>query len=162
VRYLVESQRPDGSWVPLWFGNEHAPGEDNPTYGTARTLSALQAPLVRGMPGASACADKAAAWLLQVQNSDGGWGGAGQVASTVEETGVVLAALGQRAAESAAEHDAISRGARWLAAAIAEGAPAAAPIGLYFARLWYYEAMYPLIFGLAGLATARETLGARV
>ena len=28
----------------------------------------------------------------------------------------------------------------------------AAPIGLYFARLWYYEELYPLIFALHGLA----------
>src|SRR5262245_32181985 len=30
VRYLADSQQRDGSWVPLWFGNEHAPGENNP------------------------------------------------------------------------------------------------------------------------------------
>src|SRR5262249_34402926 len=33
LRYLAGSQRPDGSWVPLWFGNQFAPGDENPTYG---------------------------------------------------------------------------------------------------------------------------------
>ena len=28
------------------------------------------------------------------------------------------------------------------------------PLGLYFARLWYYEELYPLIFALEGLAGA--------
>jgi squalene-hopene/tetraprenyl-beta-curcumene cyclase len=33
---------------------------------------------------------------------------------------------------------------------------AGAPVGLYFARLWYFEDLYPLIFGLQGLAAGRE------
>jgi hypothetical protein len=28
------------------------------------------------------------------------------------------------------------------------------PIGLYFARLWYFERLYPLIFAVGGLASA--------
>src|SRR5207248_1112089 len=31
LAYLAEHQRPDGSWVPLWFGNQHAPDDANPT-----------------------------------------------------------------------------------------------------------------------------------
>src|SRR5205807_6954399 len=38
LRYIARHQRPDGSWLPLWFGNQHAPNEENPTYGTARVL----------------------------------------------------------------------------------------------------------------------------
>ena len=41
-RFLNESQRPDGSWIPLWFGNEHHPEETNPVYGTARVLLAYR------------------------------------------------------------------------------------------------------------------------
>jgi squalene-hopene/tetraprenyl-beta-curcumene cyclase len=33
----------------------------------------------------------------------------------------------------------------------------AAPIGLYFARLWYWETFYPLIFAVEGLRAARST-----
>src|SRR5207237_3394686 len=38
LRFLKDQQRPDGSWLPLWFGNQHMSGETNPTYGTARVL----------------------------------------------------------------------------------------------------------------------------
>ncbi len=42
------------AWIPLWFGNEQAPGEDNPAYGTARVLFGLHASLVR----ADRCGDR--------------------------------------------------------------------------------------------------------
>ena len=37
-RYLASQQRADGAWVPLWFGNQAAADDENPTYGTARVL----------------------------------------------------------------------------------------------------------------------------
>src|SRR5262249_54748289 len=40
--FLARTQRPDGSWLPLWFGNQHATDEENPTYGTARVLAAYR------------------------------------------------------------------------------------------------------------------------
>ncbi len=40
--FLARNQRPDGSWLPLWFGNQHAPDDENPTYGTARVLAAYR------------------------------------------------------------------------------------------------------------------------
>src|SRR5262249_27735698 len=40
--YPARQQRPDGSWLPLWFGNQHAPDDENPTYGTARVLAAYR------------------------------------------------------------------------------------------------------------------------
>jgi len=42
LRYLAAQQRPDGSWVPLWFGNQHHPQEENPVYGTAKVLMAYR------------------------------------------------------------------------------------------------------------------------
>jgi hypothetical protein len=33
-----------------------------------------------------------------------------------------------------------------------------APIGLYFARLWYHERLYPVIWTLGALHTARQAL----
>ena len=36
---------------------------------------------------------------------------------------------------------------------------AGSPLGLYFARLWYYEELYPLVFALEGLAGARPSAG---
>ncbi|HXG08977.1 MAG TPA: prenyltransferase/squalene oxidase repeat-containing protein, partial [Gemmataceae bacterium] len=40
--FLRRQQRPDGSWVPLWFGNQFAPNDENPVYGTARVLAAYR------------------------------------------------------------------------------------------------------------------------
>jgi len=31
LRCLLNMQRDDGTWVPLWFGNQHTPGQQNPT-----------------------------------------------------------------------------------------------------------------------------------
>jgi squalene-hopene/tetraprenyl-beta-curcumene cyclase len=165
VDYLRSSQRSDGSWIPLWFGNEHAPDEDNPVYGTSRTIRGLQASLVRDLPDAADCRRRAVAWLLAAQNVDGGWGGNRGVASSVEETGVALAALGRSVAygrtrgtvgdaESRQLAESVVRGARWLIEHTVD-LPSASPIGLYFARLWYFEELYPLIFAIEGLAAAR-------
>jgi hypothetical protein len=38
----------------------------------------------------------------------------------------------------------------WLAEALKEGREPA-PIGLYFASLWYFEARYPLVLALPAL-----------
>ena len=80
---------------------------------------------------------------------------------SVEETGVVLSALGQVNSRGGDEHvaKAIESGARWLCGAVEDAERAAAPIGLYFARLWYYEELYPLIFAVEGLASARRGVG---
>ena len=139
IEFLAGNQRADGSWVPLWFGNEHAPGEDNPTYGTARVLLGLSSALMVGESRGEACRRAAIKWLLDAQNPSGGWGGDRAVATSIEETGVVLQALGRFASDPHVATS-IARGGRWLSEAIASSAgDPAAPIGLYFARLWYYE-----------------------
>jgi squalene-hopene/tetraprenyl-beta-curcumene cyclase len=79
------------------------------------------------------------------------------VPSSIEETGIVLAALGRSAGDGDEGRisNAVVRGAHWLIDATAGGAEtAAAPLGLYFARLWYYEELYPVVFALAGLVSA--------
>ena len=102
----------------------------------------------------------AVTWLLEAQNADGGWGGSRGVTSSIEETGVVLAALGRsvRDGDERRVSNAIARGARWLMDADVGAATAASPVGLYFARLWYYEDLYPLVFAVEGLAAARAAL----
>ena len=40
--YLRKHQHDDGSWTPLWFGNQLHPEEENPVYGTARVLLAYR------------------------------------------------------------------------------------------------------------------------
>ncbi len=152
LTFLERAQRADGAWVPLWFGNEHAPGEENPTYGTSRVLIGLSD------FAAAACRRRGLAWLLAAQNADGGWGGDRGVRSTIEETGIALAAICSCAedGDSIAVSAAASLGARWLTHATETNDLRAAPIGLYFARLWYFEELYPLILGVAGLAAYRS------
>jgi squalene-hopene/tetraprenyl-beta-curcumene cyclase len=158
--YLESTQRGDGSWIPLWFGNEDAPAEDNPVYGTARVLLGLHGILIRDHPRADTCRRRAVLWLLDVQNDDGGWGGNDGVLPSVEETGIALSALGHVSSGVRNERvaKAIESGARWLCDAVAHPERPAAPIGLYFARLWYYEELYPLIFAVEGLGSVRGHL----
>lgn len=163
VRFLERTQGADGSWIPLWFGNQGAPDDANPVYGTARVLEGLAA-----LPDAEAAPDaerRAARWLVAAQGSDGGWGGAPGVAPSIEETAAAVAALAAfrrlpRAGPASAGpvpglEEAVGNGVRRLIDATGGGRRAEpAPIGLYFAKLWYSEALYPRIFALAALAAA--------
>jgi squalene-hopene/tetraprenyl-beta-curcumene cyclase len=161
VNFLAVTQRTDGTWIPLWFGNEHAPGELNPAYGTAGVLLGLHSTDDAGDSRITNCRRLAVRWLLEAQNADGGWGGSAAVPSSIEETGIVLAALGRSVADGDEGRmaKAVERGAHWLIDATGNGAAtAAAPLGLYFARLWYYEELYPIVFALAGLAGAAAVL----
>ncbi len=156
--FLARQQRADGSWVPLWFGNQDDPAEENPVYGTGRVLLAYR--------GLGRLADEPARrglrWLASNQNGDGGWGGAGpglsggreDGASSVEETAVAVEALAS--VESGSEFEpALDDGLRWLIGAVESGRHRrASPIGFYFARLWYYEKLYPLVFTVSALGRA--------
>jgi squalene-hopene/tetraprenyl-beta-curcumene cyclase len=153
--YLGSHQRPDGSWLPLWFGNQRAPEDENPTYGTARVLAAYrdldkmnEEPARRGV-----------AWLLSVQNADGGWGGAAGVPSSMEETALAVEVLLDAGSEAEA---AVNKGLAWLVEQVeAGGLHNPTPIGFYFAKLWYYEKLYPIIFTVAALGRARRKLANR-
>jgi squalene-hopene/tetraprenyl-beta-curcumene cyclase len=156
ITYLTRCQAADGSWIPLWFGNEGMTGHVNATYGTARVVAALNDPPTRDPAPAQAARQRGIDWLLQAQNADGGWG-AGATPSSIEETGVAVQALA--AAGSAETTQVTLRGVRWLIVETNEGHDTPpTPIGLYFARLWYYEELYPLIFALAALSRARTAI----
>jgi squalene-hopene/tetraprenyl-beta-curcumene cyclase len=157
VRYLVRSQRSDGAWEPLWFGNQHAPGDANPTYGTARVLEGLCT-----LPEAAtslAAETRARLWIEKSQNGDGGWGGAPGVRSSVEETALAVSALATvcrtRLPAAAETFTAVRRGADWLLSATGSGrVHNPSPIGFYFAKLWYFEVLYPLIFSVEAMSLA--------
>jgi squalene-hopene/tetraprenyl-beta-curcumene cyclase len=154
IQYLRLAQRNDGAWLPLWFGNEFVEGESNPTYGTARVVAALGQTQAAGFDAVSGMAAKARRWLLSSQNDDGGWGGSAGAPSSIEETGLALEALAGGATEM---EPALERGARWLVERTCKGTETtASPIGFYFAKLWYFEKLYPLIFALSGLAQLKQ------
>jgi squalene-hopene/tetraprenyl-beta-curcumene cyclase len=162
------SQRPDHSWLPLWFGNQQAPDDINPTYGTARVLLAVEG-------GAKDCAPYfwevavhfGMQWLVGVQNADGGWGGGAGTPSSIEETALAVEAIaavfphavpvvnwkmGKRTFAPADAERAIQRGALFLIERTNGGCSfEPTPIGFYFAKLWYFEKLYPLIFTVAAL-----------
>ena len=53
----------------------------------------------------------------------------------------------------------IRRGAAWLTCQIEAGTwRQPTPIGFYFARLWYFEELYPLVFTVAALDRATRGL----
>lgn len=145
--YLEREQHPDGSWIPLWFGNQRTIGQTNPTYGTAQVVAALARLTPDRFPRRDALAGQGVRWLLGAQNGDGGWGGAGGTPSSIEETALAVAALA-----AAGESGSVLRGAEWLVRRTGEGTRfEASPIGLYFSSLWYSELLYPVIFTVEAL-----------
>jgi squalene-hopene/tetraprenyl-beta-curcumene cyclase len=158
VSFLAKTQRDDGSWLPLWFGNQHAPDDINPTYGTARVVISLQELAERHVSLPARMLEKARQWLLYAQNPDGSWGGFPKGLPSVEETALAVEALASLPwdGDTAA---AVNAGVGWLMERI-ESAEwlRPSPIGFYFAKLWYYERLYPMIFTVAALARARDYL----
>jgi squalene-hopene/tetraprenyl-beta-curcumene cyclase len=168
--FLARCQRVEGSWIPLWFGNQHAYEELNLTYGTSRVLLAWIAADNRDwlkldpQLAISQRMESAVQWLLQAQSLDGGWGGAVRTESSIEETAIAIESL-----TSFAEHrsqavgllneqlrsriaNAIERGVQWLQIKTNNGSTfEPSPIGFYFAKLWYFEKHYPLVYCVAAL-----------
>jgi squalene-hopene/tetraprenyl-beta-curcumene cyclase len=155
LRFLARTQRPDGSWLPLWFGNQHMPDDENLTYGTARVLAAYRD---LGMMDTEP-ARKGIAWLTRNQNLDGGWGGGKDTPSSIEETALALDAIVdvRNATES------VNKGLAWLVEQVEQGGLShPTPIGFYFAKLWYFEKLYPIIFAVSALGRARKSIPPRM
>ncbi|MFM8579308.1 MAG: prenyltransferase/squalene oxidase repeat-containing protein [Planctomycetaceae bacterium] len=163
-RFLATAQRSDGSWVPLWFGNERQePAQENPVYGTSRVLVAIDE-------------QRAIDWLTGAIGADGGFGGDRGLEPSIEETSLAVEALARvaehspdvtrlspsRAARMEKARAAVEAGVRWLVERTDEGSRLeSAPIGLYFAKLWYSEETYPPAFMLAALERASRLVPAR-
>src|SRR5207245_684935 len=97
------------------------------------------------------------------QNPDGGWGGAKDCPSSVEETALAVEVLIDLAAARGVADGtpqrrgrlAVERGLAWLVDAVESGRfREPSPIGFYFAKLWYFEKLYPLVFTVAALGRA--------
>ena len=113
LAYLEREQMPDGSWFGRWGVNY--------VYGTWSALCALGA---AGLEPDHPMVAKAADWLVEIQNTDGGWGedcdsyaldyeGYEPHASSCSQTAWAL--LGLMAA-GRTDHPAVARGVAWLAA----------------------------------------------
>ena len=201
IGFIRRMQHSNGSWSPLWFGNQDHPDEDNPVYGTAKVLMAYRdLDLLE-----TSEAQRGLKWLRENQNADGGWGSGvwnkwaapsdyvGQVSnlsspagnpksdipnpqsrqtdesrqrgmsalpltSSVEETALAVEAL-LPVASREEYRQAVERGLAWLVTAVERGDHrSAAPIGFYFAKLWYYEKLYPIIFTASALGRACQQL----
>ena len=173
--YLKRHQHNQAGWLPLWFGNQDHPEEENPIYGTAKVLAAYRdAGRLNNKEVASSVS-----WLLESQNDDFGWGGGmsnqknkiqslhdsgvgaiPRVVSSVQETALVLDVLASLllpqpkngsvkipGIEIEQISAACKHGALFLVEAVEAGKTFEKwPIGFYFAKLWYYEKLYPLVF----------------
>jgi squalene-hopene/tetraprenyl-beta-curcumene cyclase len=186
LKFIERNQHPDGSWSPLWFGNQDHPNEENPVYGTAKVVMAYRDLGLLDSPEVQL----GVAWLVVNQNEDGGWGSGvwGKVPSTqcpvlntandqsseiesskskskipnlkssIEETALAVEALLAGCPRNATEgvpYSAVAKGLNWLIDRVETAQHRQpAPIGFYFAKLWYYERLYPLIFTVAALGRA--------
>ena len=149
--WMKQAQAADGSWSPLWFGDQDAPQEQSLVYGTATATEYLSA---SSDPLAVLLATKGVRYLLAAQNSDGGWGGTKGAPSKVTLTAKALSAL---ASYPDCDPQAIERGFDWLYQRYTDGTwLQREPIGLYFARLWYSEELYSLTFVLQALKKLKQ------
>lgn len=146
--YLYKTQNKDGSWIPLWFGCPFGDRIENLVYGTSKVIQALR--IIEDDSLSSIMKKTGTDFLLSAQNEDGGWGAQKGFPSTVEETSLAVQTLITKDLGEV-EKTQIDKGLKWLAERTNVGlCIETAPIGLYFARLWYAENLYPLIF-LSGI-----------
>lgn len=176
-QFLESAQSDDGSFIPLWFGNEYQPDDQNPVLGTAEVLITC-AELNRAD---WEMAHRAARWLLSSQHSGGGWGpprarldysnadkdgfrawrgnDAMSKSCSVEETALAVAALLPLTAASPPAAKAVSAGLTWLVNAIEQDAHhRPAVIGFYPSKIWYHERLYPLVFTAGALSQATHQI----
>ena len=158
--FLHRTRRNDGSWLPLWFGNQHERDDINPTYGTAKVVLAL------AFSDPFAMLPSALDWLRRQQNEDGGWGGGKDSMSSIEETALAIDAIANGCQSLHGPGDAtadwllvLERGVEWLRIATGDGhAFPPSPIGFYFAKLWYFEKLYPQVWTISALESVKRLL----
>ena len=157
--YLKKQQRGNGAWVPLWFGNQHAAEEENPVYGTSRVLLALINE--HRTADTESMIQQAVKYLLSCQNADGGWGGDQGCPSSIEETALTIESLAEMVIHPSWDDDALpllpslKHGLSHLDQATKNGCDfPVTPIGFYFAKLWYFERLYPVVYTVAALEIA--------
>jgi squalene-hopene/tetraprenyl-beta-curcumene cyclase len=164
LAYLARTQRADGAWLPLWFGNQHSRTSSNPVYGTAAVINALRCHVAsRPASGPSAVHSvhdmlaRACRFLLSIRTPEGAWGGDANTPASIEETALAVAALAPEAERGSGlvSADDLAPAVAWLLNATDGGQRFnPSPIGLYFASLWYSHSLYPVIFTNLALSRA--------
>ena len=156
IAYLRRTQRVDGSWWGRWGVNY--------VYGTWSALAGLAG---AGLTAGDATMKKGAAWLIAIQNPDGGWGencdsykldyrGYEPAPSTASQT--AWAMLGLMAAGEV-DHPAVARGIQWLTSRQEADGLWTQPhyTGGGFPRVFYLNYHgYPRFFPLWALARYRN------
>ncbi len=159
LNFLKKNQLKDGSWLPLWFGNQLTEDHTNPVYGTAKVVSYLKDAAQytwlseKNRNKLHKMIGRGMEFLIAAQNENGSWGGAKNIPGTMEETALAVSALA-----SEKHIKACSAGLNWLDRFYRQNGYQSAPIGLYFASLWYDEEMYPKVFYLEALARINELI----
>jgi len=163
MTFLLHAQAEPGVWIPLWFGNEHSTSQQNRVYGTSRVAAALAEAVLAGYGGVEArvALPHATEWIAESQNDNGGWGGTARPPASVEETALAVEglsiALYGNAAPSTTACESLRAGVNWLLDRVESGEwTQPSPIGFYFAKLWYYEKLYPMIFTVAALNRVQQ------
>jgi squalene cyclase len=162
LKYLEKNQAQNGSWLPLWFGNQLTANHTNPVYGTAKVVSYLKDAGEHNWHSEDVkktvqnLIQKGNDFLVSVQNKDGSWGGNKNIQGTIEETSLAISAL-----ISEKNLEICNAGLQWLENYIQNNGYKPAPIGLYFASLWYNEKMYPVTSYLEALSRVDEHLNSK-
>jgi squalene-hopene/tetraprenyl-beta-curcumene cyclase len=74
---------------------------------------------------------------------------------SVEETSLAIEALLPLVESNQLHARAVKNGLKWLVDAVEQGRlRQPSPIGFYFAKLWYQERLYPLVFAASALRQA--------
>ena len=157
--YLEKHQKENGSLLPLWFGNQFASEHKNPVYGTAKVVTYLKDVLKhnwlaeKNRTRLQKITTRGMQYLISVQNENGSWGGDKSIPGTMEETALSVSALA-----SQKNIKTCRKGLEWLDKFYQDNGFKSAPIGLYFASLWYDEKMYPVTAYLEAITRVKEIL----
>jgi len=144
--FLWKVQNDNGSWFPLWFGNQFTSDKKNYVYGTAKVAIYLKDCLLCNSldenmkRNIGRMLSDAQEYLLKQQNTDGSWGGKFDIPGTIEESSLAISAVIGK------DQHAILKGFEWIENEYDKNGMRSNPIGLYFAMLWYDEKLYPLIY----------------
>ncbi len=161
--FLKKTQDKTGSWAMLWFGSQYTCENKNPVFSTARIISYLARLNEKNYTLLADNIDNAARFLLDNQNHDGSWGPRINKPSSIEETAQSITALAlvtKKTKDTRLNqkiYPALENALNYLhEMQKKQTLLTPSPIGLYFAKLWYSEKLYPMIFLTEALANLKK------